>query len=397
MRDRLPQPGKEGRVKITQDNGQIVEGVLSYADDATVQGSVYSKGNVLPDSVCDALGIDRVTSEPKDALYQLWLRSYPPKGACKVVIRAYNLDGSPMVGATVTGIPESEILASDAVTDSNGILAVLLSGASYTLSIGSTSGYLDIGGDSVTINTVKGMLLNVRLHEKVLSSGLVEVKSTTAVKFKAVNTVDVFCVGGGAGGGKSSSSNGGGGGGGGNTSTANGLAVQLNTLYDVIIGAGGIGATSGAGGAGGKTQFGNLVTANGGAGGGDSSNRYGGNGGSGGGAAGTSDWPAGAGGSNGSNGGTSSAGTRGTGQGTTTRAFGEPTAELFAGGGGGGGPAGKSAPGGAGGGGAGRNDNTNTGGHGVANTGGGGGGGGAGSHGADGGSGIAIIRWGVSA
>lgn len=53
MRDRVPAPGKENRVRITQDNGQVVEGVLSYADSATQEGSTYTKGNVLPDSLCD--------------------------------------------------------------------------------------------------------------------------------------------------------------------------------------------------------------------------------------------------------------------------------------------------------------------------------------------------------
>lgn len=67
MRDRLPTPGKANRVRITQDNGQIVEGVLSYADDATQEGSAYNKANVLPDDVCEALAIDSDTAEPKDA------------------------------------------------------------------------------------------------------------------------------------------------------------------------------------------------------------------------------------------------------------------------------------------------------------------------------------------
>ena len=47
MRDRLPTPGKENRVRITLDNGQVVEGVLSYADDATQEGSTYTKGNAF--------------------------------------------------------------------------------------------------------------------------------------------------------------------------------------------------------------------------------------------------------------------------------------------------------------------------------------------------------------
>ena len=58
MRDRLPELGKANRIRITMDDGQAIEGVLSYADNARQEGSVYSKGNVLPDAVCIALGLN---------------------------------------------------------------------------------------------------------------------------------------------------------------------------------------------------------------------------------------------------------------------------------------------------------------------------------------------------
>lgn len=67
MYDRIPAPGKANRVKITMDDGTVIEGVLSYADDATQEGSAYSRANVLPDDVCAQLAIDPQTSEPKDA------------------------------------------------------------------------------------------------------------------------------------------------------------------------------------------------------------------------------------------------------------------------------------------------------------------------------------------
>ena len=66
MQDRVPTPGKENRVRIRLDDGQTIEGVFEYADEATVQGSAYNKANVLPDNVCTVLGIPK-TSEPKDA------------------------------------------------------------------------------------------------------------------------------------------------------------------------------------------------------------------------------------------------------------------------------------------------------------------------------------------
>lgn len=79
MRDRLPELGKANRIRITLDNGNVVEGVLSYADNARQEGSVYSKGNVLPDVVCKALGLDADTAEPKDAFWMLTnLASVPP-------------------------------------------------------------------------------------------------------------------------------------------------------------------------------------------------------------------------------------------------------------------------------------------------------------------------------
>ncbi len=71
MRDRLPELGKANRIRITMDDGQAIEGVLSYADNARQEGSVYSKGNVLPDAVCIALGLNTDTAEPKDAFEML--------------------------------------------------------------------------------------------------------------------------------------------------------------------------------------------------------------------------------------------------------------------------------------------------------------------------------------
>ncbi|HJC21882.1 MAG TPA: hypothetical protein H9707_09020 [Candidatus Butyricicoccus avicola] len=67
MKDRIPSPGMANRVSLTQDNGQIITGVLSYADNATQEGSAYNKANVLPDDVCAELGINSDTAEPKDA------------------------------------------------------------------------------------------------------------------------------------------------------------------------------------------------------------------------------------------------------------------------------------------------------------------------------------------
>ena len=144
--------------------------------------------------------------------------------------------------------------------------------------------------------------------------------------------IDVFLVGGGSGG--NYSYRGGAGGGSGYTSTTQAVTVQAGVKYDIAIGAGGAGAKTSGGRAGGATSaFGSI--ANGGAT--LSSNGvYGGDGGSGGGSGTLSQdkdgaySKAGVGGTDGANG----QGTHpGTGQGTTTREFGEPGGTLYATGG----------------------------------------------------------------
>lgn len=147
--------------------------------------------------------------------------------------------------------------------------------------------------------------------------------------------IDVFLVGGGAAG--NFAYHGGSGGGSGYTKTVSGLSIKAGTNYDIVIGAGGkgsketVGKEETAGGA--TSAFG--YTANGGAII-PSTAIYGGNGGSGGGSGeyscdkSTTCGSRGIGGTNGQNG----EGTHpGTGQGTTTREFGESDGILYASGG----------------------------------------------------------------
>lgn len=134
--------------------------------------------------------------------------------------------------------------------------------------------------------------------------------------------IDVFLVGGGGGGTNGILGNVTGGGGSGYTTTVNSVQLTANTEYSIVVGAGGTVKNNG----GTSTAF--EATAKGGyAATGSSNDAKGGNGGSGGGGRDT-----GEGGVEGANGG----GHRGgTGQGTTTREFGESTGDLYATGGGG--------------------------------------------------------------
>lgn len=231
-----------------------------------------------------------------------------------------------------------------------------------------------------------------------------------------VSKIDIFCVGGGGGGGGGLASNSlaawgaGGGGGGGYTATKTNISVTAGSKYSVTIGAGGSGCAGSdsytsvvTAGDGGVSSVGSLISANGGKGG--RSGRYsggrgyggwGGNGGSGGGAgSGTFRWteseekyysgrPGGSNGANGPEGFDKGSGVSdgGTGQQSTTRAFGSSSGTLYAGGGASGCVFGyATGTGGSGGGGNGGTGSGTNGSAGTAGTGGGGGGGIAGKSG----------------
>lgn len=213
-----------------------------------------------------------------------------------------------------------------------------------------------------------------------LDDGVVELLSTGTLKVTKDTYIDAFLVGGGGAGsgsgdGFNSTYNGGGGGAGGFTKTITKALLQANVEYSIVIGAGGIALVGKAaygkvGPAGGNTvAFGYTVEGGKSA----SSHLNGGNGGSGGGVAGikgSTDPEPGDGASDGNNALTIGSRDGGTGQGTTTREFGEATGKLYAGGGAGsrGSNSSTKASGGEGGGGT-------QGISGKANTGGGGGGG----------------------
>lgn len=224
----------------------------------------------------------------------------------------------------------------------------------------------------------------------VRKDGVVELLTSGTIVFLEPKVIDLFMVGGGGAGGSDARNTvvGCGGGGGGYTRTVRKVNVTPNENYTVAIGAGAEASKTVDKPVSGSTSFGEFSVA-----GGvsvqlnrSSSADYtvGANGGSGGGGGLYSKSTGGEGGSDGGSGGLGSGtGLPASGQGFTTKEFGEPTGKLYAGGGGGGTYISAQSPvyalGGAGGGGdgawgAGANQ-TQAAGAGGANTGGGGGGG----------------------
>lgn len=213
---------------------------------------------------------------------------------------------------------------------------------------------------------------------QLLDDGKVGIQQNWRIKFltsgrltfnRAPGTLDVFLVGGGGNGGSVSGA-GGGGGAGGKTLTTQ-FTPARGFVYDIVIG----------GAAGDTTAFGHTAQA-----GGSANGNTGGSGGSGGAGRGAK------GGTDGSDGGCreSEDKYKGTGQGTTTREFGEAGATLYAGGGGGGAWGGSSTNFGEAGDETAGSGGVKTGGNGVTNR--GGGGGGAETTPGTGGSGIVVIR-----
>ena len=391
-------------MKITQDDGTVVEGVLSYADDATQEGSAYTKGNVLPDDVCNAYNIDKVTSEPKDA----FLAVPGIMGKALLTITVTKINGQPYPGVVVNGL--TGVDKPRRTTNNEGRVALYVDANKYNLTFSPNPVCVDTSIPSKSVTIAAGQTKTVTTQETSKGITSLDITSSQSIAFSdQVQNLDIFLVGGGGAGAHCGTTNGHetalGGGGGGYTATYRNVSFTRRRLYTAIVGAGGTGSTTSETDGGSTSFMGKSVQ--GGKHGicGDSDTRTslgGGNGGSGGGG-----YAGGNGGSDGKNG---ESGSRsiykvshpgGTGQGSTTRAFGEPNGELFSGGGGAypnrnkdGYSYGK---GGSGGGGAGGGDYdwNNSGSPGAANTGGGGGGAGfaLNASGGSGGSGIIKLRW----
>lgn len=412
MVDRVPE--HPGRVRLIPVPGEDNLYDLVREDGATVEGTPLCKGTLLPDEVCNTLGLNSTTAVPADA----WMAIPAVLGMATLMLTVKHVDGTPYSNLKINGL--TGIDASRCYTNTNGQLFLFIAEGTYTLSI--SESFIDSSMASKTVTAKAGQTSVVTMQETSNTVKSLTITSTRTIKFsRNVTGVDVFCVGGGGGGAGSTyyseKQYGGGGGGGGHTATKLNITPTAGASYTATIGSGGSGGKGvtgrdsiGNGGSGGTTSF-MGVSAPGGSGGYClTMSMRGGYGGSGGGVGAfyntsSSRSSAGAGGTDGGSGGGDDEGNGGGGSvGQTTRAFGESSGALYAGGGGGGGANRDGgnwsvSPGaaGAGGGGAG---GAATGASGVANTGGGGGGGGITTfdathinNGGNGGSGVVLIRW----
>lgn len=249
---------------------------------------------------------------------------------------------------TVTMSQSSTTYCSASLSNGTVTVSAVLNGGTNALTFSSaaTTNYTSASATlTVTVAvpvTYTGS--NITFSGSTTGDWMMTVKASTTLKFtKLVGPIDVFLVGGGGAGspwwidkaGDTYYSMGGGGGGGGYTKTQKNVSLSVNTNYSISVGAGG--SAGGYSGGGASSAFG--YTANGGKTAWDSAGTSQGdgswNGGAGGSGGGAASWGNGSnGGSNGGNGGEGTQNPGGAGQGTTTRAFGDSSGTLYAGGGG---------------------------------------------------------------
>lgn len=336
----------------TASNGQAVFRVPragSWAISATLGGNSAT----ATVSVTERLQVKGVTLSYFKSTISV---TYPPGSTCTAKCGSTTLtapDTSGSVTFTVTFAGSWVISCSGGGNSASQTVSITASGQSKSVALSynkipafTYTGEYKIVNDSGTeISETTANNWNIRL----LTSG-----TLTFTDLRGTTSIDLFLVGGG--GGSSSRSEEGtygtihtGGGGGGYTKTQKGVAVSANAAIAVSIGAGGTGGWDPtAGGTTSVTVSGSAYSASGG----NTGNKGyfdtvahaggGGTGGSGGGGGSIGGWAGGTGGSDGGNGsgGKASpqeAGGGAAGQGTTTRAFGESSGELFSYGGSGGG------------------------------------------------------------
>lgn len=242
MLDRVPTPGRENRVKITQDDGTVISGVLAYDDQATQEGSAYTKGNVLTDDACTLLELDKQTSEPKDAFMILGLINAEVYG--RIEIKIINSSGIPMNGIAFN------IDSIRLTTNAEGIAFVDMAAGTHTARFTSA---LDLSFSSSTlkVQSVRGKISRYTVTATTYQNNQrIFTSSGTFVFSPNVDDFDVFCVGGGGSGAVTAAArdayilaSGASGGGGGYTKTLLGKKNESGKNLNIVIGAGGRGVS----------------------------------------------------------------------------------------------------------------------------------------------------------
>ena len=211
MQDREPQVGREGRVRITQDDGTIIEGVLEMADNATIQGTPYNKATQLSDAVAQALKLTPVEEATvNDALGLLpgVISDLTDVQLAMLTIESGEYTGNGKYGSanpnslTFSFVPDVVFISSVTNSQSASVAQAILYpklGATYQRSLlGPQSNYYTIGAHPLTM-TMSGNTITWYCYEAGSStSGPQLNESGITYKWYAIgqkfdNTVTVSC------------------------------------------------------------------------------------------------------------------------------------------------------------------------------------------------------------
>lgn len=248
MRDRTPTRALENgalRYGVYAEDGSLLRyEYLALEDDPTDPGTELSKATLLQDSTEVSLfgsAADRTIDEAFAGIAgQLKLIK---SDMAAITLTVQDTNGKPIPEVLVQGILSESGQA--VYTNANGVAAGYIGQGSQVIKV---SGYADVADYSETLTVVKGT--SIVKTWKLTTIDFLKITASKSIKFSGnVKSVDCSRLGGGGGGGgglavATDESDTGAGGGAGDVVEDSGIAVTANTLYPIVVGAGGKGGKS---------------------------------------------------------------------------------------------------------------------------------------------------------
>ena len=248
MRDRTPTRALENgalRYGVYDEAGNLLRyEYLALEDEPTDPGTDLSKATLLQDSTEVSLfgsAADRTIDEAFAGIAgQLKLIK---SDMAAITLTVQDTNGKPIPEVLVQGILSESGQA--VYTNANGVASGYIGEGQQVVKV---SGYADVSDHSETLTVVKGTTITKTW--KLTTLDFLKITASKSIKFSGnVKSVDCSRLGGGGGGGgglavANDESDTGAGGGAGDVVEDSGITVAANTLYPIIVGAGGKGGNS---------------------------------------------------------------------------------------------------------------------------------------------------------
>lgn len=248
MRDRTPTRALENgalRYGVYAEDGSLLRyEYLALEDEPADPGTELSKATLLQDSTEVSLfgsAADRTVDDAFAGIAgQLKLIK---SDMAAITLTVQDTNGKPIPEVLVQGILSESGQA--VYTNASGVAAGYIGQGSQVIKV---SGYADVADYSETLTVVKGTTITKTW--KLTTLDFLKITASKSIKFSGnVKSVDCSRLGGGGGGGgglavANKESDTGAGGGAGDVVEDFGISVTANTLYPIVVGAGGKGGKS---------------------------------------------------------------------------------------------------------------------------------------------------------